>query len=185
MWQLRPPLNPNTVLQIYVEDARPSTETEKEPSTHYLYSGAVFSTEKNVETIAKALRGVTAKFGGAQNIQLVDRLPSNGLAVIFTLEHWYSRTARRPQRAPIIVDGEFAGTVALQRDGRALATRRIEAKGDPSVLDTYIVFEREKRETQQLIVNAMEQTANSSEQKGYLELLNFFQANRQLFASSE
>jgi hypothetical protein len=173
-WHLRPPLDPSATLHVYVVESRPAVELEKQPSSDYLYSGALFATEGNARTVAAALGGLSMKFGGATRFQITSQPPSAGPAVVFALEHWYSRTLLKPEKAPILVDGEFSGALTLQRDGRVLASRQVKAQAS-ALVDTYIVFEREKRETPRLLAKAMEQCANNAEQKGYAEVMNFFQ----------
>ena len=180
-WRLQPPLNPDVALQIYVQDARPAVEIEKKPSTDYLYSGTLFAVDGNALTVGMALRDLIVKYGGARNIHLADTTPSDGTAIVFTLEHWYSRTELKPEKPPIFVTGEFSGTLAIKRDGKVLATQQIRAVGTPSVVDTYIIFDSEKRQTPGLIVKAMERTANFSEQKGYAEIMNVLQDDWHLF----
>jgi hypothetical protein len=184
-WHLEPQLSSAKELQIYVNDSRPVVEREKDPSTAFLYTGALFAADKSAETVAMDLGAMAVKFGGAQNYQLASSIPTNGPVIIFTLEHWYSRTALNPKSFPVVVEGEFSGTIVLQRNGTALDSRHVEAKGIPTVVDSDINSESDKRETQKLIARAMEKTANSSQQRAYSKIMDFFQETWNGLSSSE
>ena len=174
-WRLVPELDPATPLQIYVQDRRPAVELEKTPSTGHVYSGAVFNVQGDAVTVATGLQDLADRFGGAQNIQLAAALPARGPALVFTLDHWYSKAPINLDKPPLTIHGEFSGTIALYRDGRMLASRHISAKGEPSVVGPQIVFDRQRSQTPRVIAGAMERTANSSQQKAYEDIMKFLQ----------
>lgn len=174
-YNLQPALSPIIPLQIYVQDTRPVLEIEKKPTTDYLYSGAVFNAEDGAETVRMDLRNMVITFGGTQNAESVLEAPTNGVAILFNLEHWYSKTALKPTTSPIIVMGAFGGDITLESDGKILAVTQIEAQGTPTVIDSY---------TPQLVTRGMENTANSAQQKGYAQIMSFLQKNWAILGSS-
>ena len=184
-WHFKPQLSVLTPLQLYVQDTRPSDELASPPSAEYLYSGSIFAVQGNAKTIAEDLGTMAVRFGGAQVTQLVETSPPHGPAISFTLEHWYSRTELKPKKAPLVIRGSFSGVVMLLLDGQVLASRRIQTEGVPSVVDMYIVFDSEKRETPRMIRTGMERTANSSQQQGYAEIASFLQENWHLLQTTK
>lgn len=167
---LGPTLPVDDVVAVVVSDKRPEVETEKAPSGEYLYSGSLFRTEGNVATVATDLATIIVQYGGACKASPARMIPKAGPALHFEITHWYSRTLRAPEKAPIVVTGEFAGVLTLYRDGNVVATQAIAVDGITSVVDMYIVREKEKEETPQLVWDAMLYTANSSQQYGYAAL---------------
>ena len=183
-YRLNPPLDPGKALQVFVEDVRPRVEIEKEPTTDFLYSGSLFSVEGNAKTVAQAIVALVIKFGGTTEACASATNPASGAVIVFRLEHWYSRMARKAEKPPLVVNGQFSGNLILQRDGNEMANRHITANGTPSIVDTYISSEGEKRQTPGLIAKAMEQTANSAEQGGYREIIKYLQETWPRFAEA-
>lgn len=187
-YRLRPAFDPGATVQVFVEDDRPHLETEREPSTDFVYSGALFAAEGNAKTVADGISQIIVKFGGAPNARISGIDPASGPAIVFKLEHWYSRYSRAPRKSDksvVLVEGQFSGTVILKRDGKPVATRQITAVGTPSAVDMYVVFDREKRQTAGLFAKAMERTANSAEQNGYREIAKFLQEAWPSFRQSQ
>jgi hypothetical protein len=174
-----PPLDAQTMLLIAAQDERPTVETEREPSTEYLYTSYFFPVDGNAENVSKQIGDSIVRFGGAQFYFAKNSLPTNAVGINFKLEHWYARTLRDPKQPPIIVKGEFAGMLELQRDGHIIFSRHIQEEGIPTVVDTYIVFESEKKQTPQLIEKAMEDTANTAFSKGLAQIMIALQDNWQ------
>lgn len=180
---LNPPLDAQISLLIAGQDERPTVETEREPSTEYLYSSYFFPVDGNAENVAKEIGDHVVKYGGALTYSVKNTLPADAIGINFKLEHWYARTLRDPKQPPIIVKGEFAGTLELQRNGHILFSRHIQEEGIPTVVDTYIVFESEKKQTPHLIEKAMENTANTAFSKGLAQIMIALQDNWQLLQS--
>jgi hypothetical protein len=174
-YRFSPQLPVTTPIQVFVVDKRPTVELEKAASTGYLYSGNLFAVEGNAKTVATDIGKYSVQFGGAQRFEVVEKIPSRGPAISFQLEHWYSRMPRKPEKTPILVTGTFGGTLTLYRDGKLLSSRTFQVEGTKTFLDTYIVFESEKKQTPKLIWNAMLQAANSAQQAGYRELFGILQ----------
>ena len=177
IWHFRPQLSPDRPLQLYVRDTRPSDELANPPSAEYLYTGSIFPAAEHAATIAEDLGTLAVQCGGAQTTRAVEASPQLGPAISFTLEHWYARTPLKPEKAPIVIRGSFSGVVMLLLDGQVVASRRIEKEGAPSIVDTYIVSNSEKRQTPGLIRTGMERTANDSQQRGYAVIAEFLQEN--------
>lgn len=184
---LNPPLDSQISLLIAGQDERPTVETEKGPSAEYVYTSYFFPVDGNAENVAKEIGDHVVKYGGASTFYVKTMLPlmfpADAVGINFKLEHWYARTPRHPKHAPIIVTGEFAGTLEVQRNGNTLFSRHIQEEGIPTVVDTYIVFESEKKQTPQLIEKAMENTANTAFSKGLAQIMIALQDNWQLLQS--
>jgi hypothetical protein len=174
---LNPPLDPQIPVLIAGQDERPTVETEREPSTEYLYTSCFFPVGGNAKNVAKEIGDHIVKYGGSLTYSVKNTLPADALGINFKLEHWYARTLRDPKQPPIIVKGEFAGTLELQRGGHIIFSRHIQEEGIPTVVDTYIVFESEKKQTPQLIEKAMENTANTAFSKGLAQIMIAIQEN--------
>jgi len=167
---LSPTLPPSVSVAVVAKDVRPKLETEKEPSGEYLYSGALFAVEGNEKTVATDISNIIMQYRGAQRAHPAAEIPKTGPAVLFQIDHWYSRTLRNPEKGPMFVTGQFTGVLVLYLDGEVAATENVAADGITTVIDTFIVFEREKKETPKLIWDGMLSTANSSQQNGYTAL---------------
>lgn len=180
-WKLQPGLNPGTVLQLYVEDGRPVVEREREPSTDYVYTGNFGSVDSNARDIAADFSDLIQRYSGASTTRIVSNPPSSGWAIVFKLEHWFARVERNPKGAQVIIQGEFAGKMSLQRDGQILATRQFHTNGVPTVVDrTKYYWEADK--TPVMVKNGMANTANSSQQRAYYQMLDFWQESWPLWS---
>ncbi|NLX24747.1 MAG: hypothetical protein GXY61_02135 [Lentisphaerae bacterium] len=167
---LTPMLPQESPVAIVATDNRPQTEIEKTPSGEYLYSGALFAIEGNEKTVATDIANIVHFYGGAKHAYPTTAIPETGPAILFEINHWYSRTLINPEKAPLVVTGHYAGVLKMYYDGKVVATENVEADGETSIIDTYIVFEKEKEETPKLIWDAMLHTANSAQQNGYVAI---------------
>jgi hypothetical protein len=175
---LGPCLPPNVPVKIYVEDKRPKVETEKVPTTDFVYSGALFNLENNRSDISEDLGQMAIKFGGAKIYQIVNEMPKQGPAIILILENWYSKIPKiQENKSYITVYGVFAGEVMMKYDDAILASTNFKEEGLPTIVSTYIKKEKEKQETPTLIWNAMLAKANSAQQKAYLDVFDFLEQN--------
>jgi len=152
---------------VAVRDKRPLVEKEKKPSTEYLYSGALFAVDGNEKTVATDLSNLIMQYEGASKAYATPEIPTQGLAVLFEMNHWYSRAPLKSDKSVIVVTGEFAGVITLYRDGKIIATFTTSVEGDSGVVDTLSIG---KKEISNLIWNAMLNTANSAQQNGYSKL---------------
>jgi len=164
-----PSLSPklSSAVAVAVRDNRPLVEKEKDPSTEYLYSGALFSVDGNEKTVATDLSTLIMQYEGASKAYATPEIPTQGPAVLFEMNHWYSRAPLQTDKSVIVVTGEFAGVITLYRDGKIIATFTTSANGDSGVVDTLAIG---KKEISKLIWNAMLNTANSAQQNGYTKL---------------
>jgi len=163
---LTPPLNPSVAMAVIVQDKRPLVETEKKPSTQFRYSGSLFAVEGNEKTVATDLSNLIVQCGGASKAYPARSVPPHGPALVFEMTHWYSRAPLKPDKTLILVTGEFGGSLSLYRDGKAVVSIEISAKGVPGMIDT-TEFAWQDNENSKLIWNAMMNMANSAQQNGY------------------
>jgi hypothetical protein len=167
---LTPTLPEESPVAVVVIDKRPAIETERTPSGEYLYSGALFAVEGHEKTVATDITNIIFLHKGAKQVYPTSSIPQSGPAIQFEITHWYSRTLLVPEKAPLIVTGEFSGILTMYIDGEPIAAMNVTADGISTLIDTYIVSEKEKEETPKLIWDAMLNTANSAQQEGYLAL---------------
>lgn len=157
----------SSAVAVAVRDNRPLVEKEKSPSTEYIYSGALFAVDGNEKTVAADLSNLITQYEGAPKAYSTPEIPTQGPAVLFEINHWYSRAPLKTDKSVIVVTGEFSGVLSLYRDGKIIASFTTSAKGNPGVVDT-LAFG--KKEISNLIWNTMLNTANSAQQNGYSKL---------------
>ena len=169
----------DSAVAVAVRDNRPLVEKEKNPSTGYLYSGALFAVEGNEKTVATDLCNLITQYEGARKAYVTPELPTQGPALLFEMNHWYSRAPLKPDTSVIVVTGEFSGVITLYRDAKIIATFTTSAEGNSGIVDSLAIG---KKDSSNMIWNAMLNTANSALQNGYSKLHSQLLGHWHLFA---
>jgi hypothetical protein len=173
---LTPTLDKGITLKIYVEDRRPAVETEKQPSTEFLYSGTLFKIDHNAETIAGDLGNIAIKYEGTKSFSVVNSIPPRGVGIVFKLDHWYSRAPLKSTQAPAVVTGAFKGVLSMVRNGEVVLSKPIERE-TATYIDAFVFKAKEKLEEPRVLWEAMMRTANTAQQNGYMAMYEVLREN--------
>jgi len=172
IWRLAPRFDAGTKLLIAVHDERPALETEKTPSTKYLYTGAVSPTEAHTVTVGHNIGILVVKNRGARQYAVTNAIPDDCVGLDLTLAHWYSRLDREANTPSRSVEAEFAGTLALRQDGRILAQCQVRAQDTSTVENVSFVWDSQQQQTSKPVLAVMEKTANGAFNDALIEILN-------------
>ncbi len=175
-WDLSPELPMTSRLVICVRDLRPKVETEKEPSTEYLYTGSVSTVENHAEYLAKDLGDVIIRSGGSYTYTVSSKIDFDAdVFILFRMKHWYGKVKRpdlNPDSNLIVADGEFGGEILIYRKGVLLAQEDIHCDATPTAIDLFTPLASQRENTPQLILKGLGLTANDAMNCGIHKMMD-------------
>ncbi|WFB37582.1 hypothetical protein P3T73_07390 [Kiritimatiellota bacterium B12222] len=175
-WALSPELPINSRLAICVRDLRPKVETEKEPTTEYLYTGSVSPVENHAEYLAKDFGDVIIRSGGAYAYTVSSKIDFDAdVFILFKMKHWFGKMKRLdldPGSNLTIADGEFGGEILIYRKGVLIAQEEIHCDATPIAIDLFTPLASQRENTPQLILKGLGLTANDAMNCGIHKMMD-------------